>query len=136
MKSDKVEVTPANEVSNDKVERRKVGRPTKITPEKMAKIRELAPTNSASEIGILIDLKQSTVSYLCHRYNIQLGRTSPGSDRLTARVKKEVVIAFAKEACERNITVDSLVYRLLTRIAEDNIFEAVLDERPRVLKNK
>jgi len=103
------------------------GRPRKLTAEKMDLLRKLAPDYCVVEIARALQIRQATVTYLCHKYGIVLGKINPNDDRLLARVKRSVTKVYIEEAGKRNISVDSLVYRVLSTVAKDGLFDAILD---------
>lgn len=106
-----------------------MSRPRKFTVEQVTKLRELAPTHCSVEIAEMLGMRLATISYLCNKYGIPLGKIDLNQDKLTAIVDKEIISIYAKEADVRNTTVRSLVYQLLTTIAKDNLFNAVLEDK-------
>ena len=107
----------------------------RVSPEKIAKLRELAPDHCTAELSKILDIKQATITNLCHRYNITLGKTNPDQTWIRVRLTKEAVAVLVKEAITRDTTLESLVYQLLTNTVNDNLFNAILEDRePRKCK--
>ncbi len=106
-----------------------MGRPRKFTDEQVRKLREMAPTHCSVEIAQALGMRQATVTYLCHKYDIPLGKHNLSQNRLSAILDKDIINIYAQEADVRNTTVRSLVYQLLTTVAKDNLFNAVLEDK-------
>jgi hypothetical protein len=104
-----------------------LGAPSVFTAEVASKVRELAPTHNAAEIAKILGLRQATVTAFCSRFNIELGGYSSNRS-LQARVGQITFRKYINEAKKRKISLPSLVCRLLTIIATDNLFTSILED--------
>jgi hypothetical protein len=99
----------------------------------VATMRQMAAEGkTAGEIAKAIGSTGACVSVMCSRYQIPLGR----SGAFTIRVSETTRQALIREAERRgNPHVGDMIRRILTIIANDKLFDAVLGEPKRGARN-
>jgi hypothetical protein len=77
-----------------------------------------------AEIAEATSVPEGTVKNVCSRRHVRLR----GSDRLVFKVSDELHKACDEEAHRRHMTTNALLRRMLEKIVQDKLFDAIIDD--------